>query len=92
MLRWDGAMVLPTKGCNKLKVKILQSRHDAPIAGHRGRDKTRRLVRRDYYWRTMKDFVNRYVDECHECTRNKSRRHATSLMASCNRSQSRIAP
>ncbi len=75
VLRWDGVMVILAQGYAKIKLDILRSRHDSVAAGHCGRDKTYRLVRWDYYWRGMTDYVNRYVNKCHKCARNKTKRH-----------------
>ncbi len=75
VLRWDGVMVIPAQGYTKLKLDILRSRHDSVAAGHCRRDKTYCLVCRDYYWRGMTDYVNRYINKCHECARNKTKRH-----------------
>jgi hypothetical protein len=38
---------------NNLQLRLLQSDHDAPAAGHPGRAKTFDLLRRRYYWPTL---------------------------------------
>jgi hypothetical protein len=55
----------------EIKRKILERHHDAPWAGHPGREKTLDLVSRNYWWPSMTQFIHQYVDECLECQRNK---------------------
>src|ERR1700744_3076371 len=57
-----------------LKRRLLELYHDSPIAGHQGQAKTLELLSRGYYWPSMKAYVNRYVDGCDKCQRNKSHR------------------
>ncbi len=58
-----------------MRLNILQRRHDAPVAGHPGREKTIELILRDYWWPGLAKDVGRYVEECHSCSRNKARHH-----------------
>ncbi|KAE8206965.1 hypothetical protein CF327_g7448 [Tilletia walkeri] len=58
-----------------LRVDILKSRHDHPLAGHHGRRKTLDLVRRDFFWPHMRKFIHNYVDTCDSCSRTKPQRH-----------------
>ena len=46
----DYAIVVPND--YELKLKILFEYHDAPVSGHRGREKTFAALRRDFYWKT----------------------------------------
>lgn len=48
---------------------------DSPLAGHPGRAKTLELVKRHYYWPSMHKYVERYVRNCHVCSRSKPTRH-----------------
>jgi hypothetical protein len=50
---------------------ILESRHDAPAAGHPGQACTLELVARTYYWPSLKRFVNSYIGHCETCLRSK---------------------
>jgi hypothetical protein len=59
-----------------LKLDLLRECHDAPMAGHLGREKTLELLSRNYYWPGMRSFVNEYVRTCDTCARNKTSRHA----------------
>ncbi len=54
-----------------IKKEILGLYHDAMMAGHPGQAQTLELVSRGYYWPSMKSYVNRYVEECDPCQRNK---------------------
>jgi RNase H-like domain found in reverse transcriptase/Reverse transcriptase (RNA-dependent DNA polymerase)/Integrase zinc binding domain/Chromo (CHRromatin Organisation MOdifier) domain/Integrase core domain/Retroviral aspartyl protease len=58
----------------KIKLQILQSRHDSRTSGHLGHEKTLELITRDYYWPRMRQFVKEYINTCDTCARNKSPR------------------
>jgi hypothetical protein len=60
---------------NEIKLDILHMYHDPPLAGHTGRDKTVELIRRRFYWPSVKSFVEDYIASCPACARNKARRH-----------------
>lgn len=74
LLLFKGRICVPNK--DPLKLKILQSRHDHPTAGHQGIAKTLNLVCRDYKWPGLRDYVERYVSGCTTCLRSKAQRHA----------------
>ena len=59
----------------ELKLSILESRHDSPLAGHFGQEKTYQLLSRDFYWPGMTKDVKDYVNRCYDCNRNKSSNH-----------------
>ncbi|QRW24093.1 Retrotransposable element Tf2 protein [Rhizoctonia solani] len=50
---------------------ILESRHDMLAAGHPGQARTLELVSRNYYWPSLKRFVNSYVSHCETCIQAK---------------------
>lgn len=60
---------------NSLRLRVLKLKHDHPTAGHPGKDKTAKLVMRDFYWPKLRSFVSDYVRSCVSCSRNKPRRH-----------------
>ncbi|KAE8206768.1 hypothetical protein CF327_g7494, partial [Tilletia walkeri] len=60
-----------------LRIEIIKSRHDHHLAGHPGRRKTLSLLRRDYFWPSMRKMVEEYVDTCDPCARTKIPRHKT---------------
>ena len=59
-----------------LKIKVTFESHDSKVAGHFGRDKTLELMKRNYYWPNMEDWVRNYVKTCDACQRNKTSKHA----------------
>jgi hypothetical protein len=56
---------------DKIKYAIVKIRHDSRLVGHPGQAKTLALVKRCFTWPSMKQFVNRYVEGCNSCQRNK---------------------
>ena len=60
---------------NGLKLTIARWYHDSRVAGHFGRDKTLELMKRNYYWPNMEDWVRNYVRTCDTCQRIKTGRH-----------------
>ncbi|MBW0565469.1 hypothetical protein O181_105184, partial [Austropuccinia psidii MF-1] len=58
-----------------IQLRILQKRHDAPLAGHPGQEKTLKLVKRDFHWSGMTQFIKDYVSSCQQCSRNKNIHH-----------------
>jgi hypothetical protein len=56
-----------------IKESVLESCHDSKTAGHLGRAKTLELVSRDFWWPSMRAYVNVYVDGCDLCQRTKAR-------------------
>ncbi|MBW0581132.1 hypothetical protein O181_120847 [Austropuccinia psidii MF-1] len=59
----------------KIQLSILQKRHDSPLAGHPGQEKTPKLVKRDFHWPGMTQFIKDYVSSCEQCSRNKNIHH-----------------
>ncbi|MBW0536799.1 hypothetical protein O181_076514 [Austropuccinia psidii MF-1] len=43
------------------QLSILQKRHDSPLAGHPGQEKTLKLVKQDFHWSSMTQFSKYYV-------------------------------
>jgi len=56
---------------NSLKLKVTYQYHNSKVAGHFGHDKTLELIKRDYYWSNMEDWVRNYVRTYDACQRNK---------------------
>ncbi|MBW0540359.1 hypothetical protein O181_080074 [Austropuccinia psidii MF-1] len=44
-----------------IQLSILQKRHDSPLAGHPGQEKTPKLVKRDFHWSGITQFIKDYV-------------------------------
>ncbi|MBW0563433.1 hypothetical protein O181_103148, partial [Austropuccinia psidii MF-1] len=58
-----------------IQLSILQKRHDSPLAGNPGQEKTLKLVKRDFHWSGMTQFIKDYVSSCQQCSRNKNIHH-----------------
>ncbi|QRW15700.1 Retrotransposable element Tf2 protein [Rhizoctonia solani] len=69
-LLWHQGKIFVPKD-NTIRNLILESRHDALAAGHPGQARTLELVSRNYYWPSLKKFVNSYVSHCKTCIRSK---------------------
>ena len=52
--------------------KFLQEAHDFPLAGHPGISKTYKQLRQIFFWKGLKEDVQKYVNECKVCQKNKS--------------------
>ena len=48
--------------------------HDQPAYDHSGVNRTYKLLRREYYWRDMKNTVTTYIRNCYKCQRFKASR------------------
>ena len=58
---------------HSLRQRLIAEHHDAPIAGHLGRDRTLGVLSRRFYWLTMNKDVTDYVRSCDTCQRTKTR-------------------
>ncbi|MBW0539822.1 hypothetical protein O181_079537 [Austropuccinia psidii MF-1] len=58
-----------------IQLRILQKRHDSPLAGHPGQEKTLKLVKQDFHLSGMTQFIKDYVSSCQQCSRNKNIHH-----------------
>ena len=55
----------------EMKEQILAEYHDSTLAGHPGIDKTRDLIRQDFWWPTLVRDTRTYVQGCDSCQRTK---------------------
>ncbi|MBW0504441.1 hypothetical protein O181_044156 [Austropuccinia psidii MF-1] len=58
-----------------IQLSIPQKRHDSPPAGHPGQEKTLKLVKLDFHWYSMTQFIKDYVSSSQQCSRNKNIHH-----------------
>jgi len=58
-----------------LRLYLIQTHHEVPVAGHPGRSKTLELLTRNYHWPKMRQDVERFVRNCHTCRQSKTSRH-----------------
>ncbi|MBW0593921.1 hypothetical protein O181_133636, partial [Austropuccinia psidii MF-1] len=73
LLLFKDRVVVPND--STIQLSILQKRHDSPLAGHPGQEKTLKLVKRDFHWSSMTQFIKDYVSSCQQCSRNKNIHH-----------------
>ena len=71
-LKHDGTgeflqFVVPTS----LKKEILFQMHDSLVSGHLGRKKTKEKILQRFYWYSLKDDVNLYIQRCDTCAADK---------------------
>jgi hypothetical protein len=53
------------------KKQILYEFHDAPLGGHRGMNKTYKVIKAQYSWVNMRREIENYVKKCRSCQVNK---------------------
>ncbi|MBW0530303.1 hypothetical protein O181_070018 [Austropuccinia psidii MF-1] len=58
-----------------IQPRILQKHHYSPLAGHPGQEKTLKLIKQDFHWSGMTQFIKDYVSSCQQCSRNKNIHH-----------------
>ena len=73
LLRLDNRVYVPDT--DDLRLRILRYKHDHPLSGHFGQNRTLELVRREYTWPGIRTFVKDYVSSCTSCARAKVPRH-----------------
>ncbi|MBW0491545.1 hypothetical protein O181_031260, partial [Austropuccinia psidii MF-1] len=73
LLLFKDRVVIPSN--EELQLNILQKHHDSPLAGHPGQEKTLKLIKRDFYWAGMNQFIKDYVSSFQQCSRNKNIHH-----------------
>ncbi|KAH0603255.1 uncharacterized protein H6S33_008259 [Morchella sextelata] len=72
-LLYRGSIYVPDY--DPFNLRILQLYHDAASAGHPGHEKTFELISRDYYWPLMRNYIDRYIRNCHTSQRSKPNTH-----------------
>jgi hypothetical protein len=65
LLRLDERIYVPD--IDDLCLRILQNKHDHPISGHFGQNKTIKLIRREYVWPGLRDFVKSFCKSYTTC-------------------------
>ncbi|MBW0528959.1 hypothetical protein O181_068674 [Austropuccinia psidii MF-1] len=59
----------------EIPVNLLQKSHDPPLAGHPGQEKALKVIKRDFFWVGMNQFIKEHVSSCQQCSRNKKIHH-----------------
>ena len=57
----------------QLRRDVVAQCHDALTAGHPGKHRTLELVSRQFWWPTVRSFVDKYVEGCDNCQRRRVR-------------------
>jgi hypothetical protein len=57
---------------NELKLDVIREVHDQSIVNHLNIRRTYEFVKRLYYWSEMRNFIDKYVRNCHTCKRSKA--------------------
>jgi Integrase zinc binding domain len=72
-IRIDQRILVPES--RDLYLCVLQSFHDHPVSEHFGVNKTLSVIRQEYTWPNIQEFVADYVKSCTTCARSKAKRH-----------------
>jgi len=72
LLAWKGRIYIP----KAMRKKVMQSEHNSKVAGHFGKDRTLELISQNFFWAKKEDDVRQYCNECDNCQRTKTPRHA----------------
>ncbi len=57
-----------------LQMNLIREVHDQPSVGHPGILRTVEVIKRNYYWPSMRKTVDRYIRNCYVCQRSKAPR------------------
>ena len=71
LLRLDGRIFVPN--VSDLRLQVLHYFHDHSLAGHFRQNQTLELIRQQYTWPRIREFVRDYICSCTVCGRNKPR-------------------
>ena len=77
-LLWHGDALMVPKH-DSLRQDVMFNLHDASISGHPGIRRTKKLIRRYFWWPCMDTDIVSYVQTCAQCQRNKARTHAATV-------------
>ena len=69
----DGCMYVPK--VDDLRLRVLKYKHDHPLSGHFGQNRTLELIRREYTWPGIRTYVKDYIKSCMACTQAKTPCH-----------------
>jgi len=64
----------------ELRLSVLKYKHDHPLSGHFGQNKTLELIHREYVWPKMREFIKDYCNSCTICKRSKPRHKPYGLL------------
>jgi len=61
----NGRMYVPE--ADDLRLRVLRYKHNHPLSGHFGQNRTLELIRREYTWPGIRTYVKDYVKSCTAC-------------------------
>jgi len=73
MITYEQCLYIPDN--NSLELKVTYQCHDAKVAGHFVPDRSLELMKCDYYWPEIGDWVRNHIHMCDACQRNQTIRH-----------------
>ena len=73
LLLHDSKVYVPD--VDDLRLRVLRYRHDHPLSGHYGVNKTLALIRREFSWPNLRTFVKDYCASCTTCRHYKASHH-----------------
>ena len=62
-------------GDKSLRRALIERFHDAPLAGHFGRQRTLELIQRHFHWEGIEKDVREYTVRCKQCQWTHAKRH-----------------
>ena len=65
----EGKVYVPNN--KKIKEEILKKNHNLVNVGHPGQQRMWKLLKRNYWWPELKEYVKKYVQGCFKCQQNK---------------------
>jgi len=65
----EGKVYVPNN--KKIREEILKENHNLVDVGHPGQQRMRKLLKRNYWWPELKEYVKKYVQGCFKCQQNK---------------------
>jgi len=74
LLYYKGRLVIPSK--EELLTEIAKGCDDSKVAGHFSQEKTIELLRRNFHWEKLGEWINDNIRSCDECQYYKSPRNA----------------
>ena len=72
-LRFKGFVYMPAE--KAIRSEMIYIHYNTDLAGHFGISKMLKLIRRKYFWLSLKKDIKSYIKSCYKCQRGKPRRH-----------------
>ena len=69
MVYIEGRIYVPNN--KKIREEILKENHDSVDMGYPEQQKMLELLKRNYWWPGLKEYVKKYIQGCFRCQQNK---------------------